>query len=32
MMTVPLVITALLSLALGLYPNYFVTLAEGVIK
>jgi len=32
MVAVPLVITALLSLALGLYPNYFVTLAQGVIK
>ena len=29
--TTPLVITALLSLLLGVYPNYFISLAQGVI-
>jgi len=32
MVAAPLVVTALLSLALGMYPDYFVTLAQWVIK
>jgi multicomponent Na+:H+ antiporter subunit D len=31
LLTVPLVITALLSLLMGLYPNYFLTLAQEVV-
>ena len=30
LITIPLVATALLSLAMGIYPNYFLTLARGV--
>lgn len=32
MVTIPLVATAILSLLMGIYPDYFLTLAEGVIK
>jgi len=32
LMTIPLVATALLSLSMGLFPNYFLTLAEGVVR
>lgn len=32
MLTVPLVITALVSVGLGLYPDYFIALAKGVIQ
>lgn len=31
LVTIPLVITALLSLALGVYPDYFLALARGVL-
>jgi multicomponent Na+:H+ antiporter subunit D len=31
MVTIPLVVTALLSLLFGLYPGYFLSLAQGVI-
>ena len=31
LVTIPLVATALLSLAMGLYPNYFLSLARGVV-
>ena len=30
LVTIPLVATALLSLAMGIYPNYFLSLARGV--
>lgn len=32
LVTIPLVATAILSLLMGIYPDYFLTLAEGVIK
>ena len=32
MVAIPLVLTALLSLLMGLYPDYFMTLAQGVIR
>ncbi len=31
LVTIPLVATALLSLAMGIYPNYFLSLARGVV-
>jgi multicomponent Na+:H+ antiporter subunit D len=31
LVTIPLVVTALLSLALGVFPEYFLTLARGVV-
>jgi len=31
LITIPLVATALLSLAMGIYPNYFLSLARGVV-
>lgn len=31
LVTIPLVATALLSLAMGIYPDYFLTLARGVV-
>ncbi len=31
LVTIPLVVTALLSVVLGLYPDYFLTLARGVV-
>ncbi len=31
MVTIPLVATALLSLVMGVYPHYFLTLARGVV-
>lgn len=31
LITIPLVVTAILSLIMGLYPDYFLTLARGVI-
>ncbi len=32
LVTIPLVATAFLSLLMGIYPDYFLTLAEGVVK
>jgi multicomponent Na+:H+ antiporter subunit D len=32
MVAIPLVLTALLSLLMGIYPDYFMTLAQGVIQ
>ena len=32
LITIPLVATAVLSLLMGIYPDYFLTLAEGVVK
>ena len=32
LVTIPLVATAILSLLMGIYPDYFLTLAEGVVK
>jgi multicomponent Na+:H+ antiporter subunit D len=32
MMTIPLVATAVLSLSMGIFPDYFLTLAEGVVR
>ncbi len=32
LVTIPLVATAALSLLLGIYPDYFLTLAEGVVR
>ncbi|MBB2750237.1 UNVERIFIED_ORG: multicomponent Na+:H+ antiporter subunit D [Rhizobium aethiopicum] len=32
MMTIPLVATAILSVAMGIFPDYFVALAEGVVR
>jgi multicomponent Na+:H+ antiporter subunit D len=31
LVTIPLVATALLSLVLGIFPDYFLTLARGVV-
>jgi multicomponent Na+:H+ antiporter subunit D len=32
MMTIPLVVTALLSVLMGIFPGYFLALAEGVVR
>ena len=32
MVTIPLVATAILSVLMGIFPSYFLTLAEGVIR
>lgn len=32
MMVVPLVLTAIISLVIGVYPNYFLSLAQEVIR
>jgi multicomponent Na+:H+ antiporter subunit D len=32
LLAIPLVATAILSLLMGIYPGYFLTLAEGVVK
>jgi multicomponent Na+:H+ antiporter subunit D len=32
MMTIPLVATAILSVSMGVFPNYFLALAEGVVR
>ncbi|MGO6844408.1 monovalent cation/H+ antiporter subunit D family protein [Rhizobium ruizarguesonis] len=32
MMTIPLVVTALLSVLMGIFPGYFLVLAEGVVR
>ncbi|MBA9036583.1 monovalent cation/H+ antiporter subunit D family protein [Rhizobium leguminosarum] len=32
MVTIPLVATAILSVAMGIFPDYFVALAEGVVR
>ena len=32
LVTIPLVVTAALSLLMGIYPDYFLTLAEGVVR
>ncbi|GAU86854.1 NADH-ubiquinone oxidoreductase chain L [Bosea sp. BIWAKO-01] len=32
MMTIPLVATAILSVSMGLFPGYFLALAEGVVR
>lgn len=32
MMTVPLVATAILSVLMGIFPDYFLTLAQGVVR
>ena len=32
LVTIPLVVTAALSLLMGIYPDYFLTLAQGVVK
>ncbi|MEA3473074.1 MAG: monovalent cation/H+ antiporter subunit D family protein, partial [Pseudomonadota bacterium] len=31
LVTIPLVVTALLSLVMGIFPDYFLTLARGVV-
>ncbi|MEX0318768.1 MAG: monovalent cation/H+ antiporter subunit D family protein [Ruegeria sp.] len=32
MVTIPLVVTAVLSLLMGIFPGYFIALAEGVVR
>ncbi|TCU29174.1 multisubunit sodium/proton antiporter MrpD subunit [Rhizobium azibense] len=32
MITIPLVVTAILSVLMGIFPDYFLTLADGVVK
>ena len=32
LLAIPLVVTAILSLLMGIYPGYFLTLAEGVVR
>ncbi|TIW50396.1 MAG: NADH-quinone oxidoreductase subunit N, partial [Mesorhizobium sp.] len=32
MVTIPLVATAILSVSMGIFPGYFLTLAEGVVR
>ena len=32
LVTIPLVVTAALSLLMGIYPDYFLTLAQGVVR
>jgi multicomponent Na+:H+ antiporter subunit D len=32
MVTIPLVATAILSVSMGIFPDYFLALAEGVVR
>ena len=32
LLAIPLVVTAIFSVLLGIYPDYFLTLAEGVVR
>ncbi|TIV06385.1 MAG: NADH-quinone oxidoreductase subunit N, partial [Mesorhizobium sp.] len=32
MVTIPLVATAILSVSMGIFPGYFLALAEGVVR